>query len=83
MKKISLPSLRESIAKKITREKCLAAALVILIFVVIFLMVAASYKTIAYAADSLSSNSNLESEAAQEEDNLTILINKYIENLGW
>lgn len=81
MKKISLPSLRESIAKKITREKCLAAALVIFIFVAIFLTIAASYKTITYAADSLSSNSNLESEAAQEEDNLTIYINNYISNL--
>lgn len=78
MKKIVLPSLRESI----TKEKYLATMLVILIFVAIFLVVAAFSKTTAYATNSLSSNSNLESEAAQEEDNLTILINKYIENLG-
>ena len=80
MKKISLPSLRESI-KKMTREKCLAAALVIITLVAIFLVVAAFYKTLAYAETSLSSNSSLESEAAQEEDNLTIYINNYISNL--
>lgn len=82
MKKISLPSLRESITKRISKEKCLAGLLVILVFIAIFLVVAAFSKTTAYAINSLSSNSNLESEAAQEEDNLTILINKYIENLG-
>lgn len=80
MKKISLPSLRES-KEKITREKCLAGLLVVFVFVAIFLVVAASYKTIAYGADSLSSNSNLESKAVQEEDNLTILINNYISKL--
>ena len=80
MKKISLPSLRESI-KKMTREKCLAAALVIITLVAIFLVVAAFCKTLACAETSLSSNSSLESEAAQEEDNLTIYINNYISNL--
>ena len=82
MKKIALPSLRESITKRITREKCLVGLLVVLIFVAIFLVVAAYTETVAYAETSLSSNSNLESKAAQEEDNLTILIDKYIENLG-
>lgn len=82
MKKISLPSLRESIIKRISREKCLAGLLVILLFVAVFLIVAAFNRTTAYAVNSLSSNSNLESKAAQEEDNLTILIDKYIENLG-
>lgn len=81
MKKIALPSLWESIKKRITREKCFAAILVVLTLVAIFLIVAAFHKTIAYATDSLSSNSNLESEAAQEEDNLTILINNYILDL--
>ena len=80
MKKISLPSLRES-KLKIIREKCLATVLGVFMFVATFCTVAAFRSTTAYTDTSLSSNSNLESEAAQEEDNLTILVNNYILNL--
>lgn len=85
MKKISLPSLKGE-HNQFNREKCLAVVLVTLLLATVFMSAFAFNNYKVYAAISSPKNSEcsavgLEPDAAQKEDNLTILINDYIAKL--